>query len=103
MKKVVIGISVVVLIVVASVFYLRNTENRNYKAKGKQLIEKVEKYKKEYGKLPESTSDLGVQAEMGEGPYYEKLDSTNYTVYFNIGFDNTLMYHSDTGEWKENP
>ncbi len=40
---------------------------------------------------------------MGEGPYYEKIDSLKYIVYFNIGFDNTLTYYSESKDWKENP
>ena len=103
MKKIVIGISVILLIVVAVVFYLRSTENQSYKERGNQLIEKVETYKEQHGKLPETVADLDVEPEMGEGPYYEKIDDSKYTVYFNIGFDNTLTYYSDTGEWKENP
>jgi hypothetical protein len=40
---------------------------------------------------------------MGEGPYYEKKDSLNYVVFFNIGFDNTKTYYSETKEWKNEP
>ena len=103
MKKIVIGIIVILIIVVTVVFCLRSIENRSYKKKGKWLIEKVENYKKQYGELPESAADLNVESEMGEGPYYEKLDNNRYTVYYNIGFDNTFAYYSDTGEWKEKP
>ncbi len=59
--------------------------------------------KKDYGKLPESVKDLNLAPEMGEGPYYEKIDSLKYIVYFNIGFDNTLTYYSESKDWKENP
>lgn len=103
MKKSIIGILVVVIVLLGAFFYMRISENQEYKEKGSLLIEKVEKYKLQYGKLPESVKDLNIQSEMGEGPYYEKIDSIKYTVYFNIGFDNTLNYYSDTGEWEEKP
>lgn len=102
MKKIVIGISVVLLFAVV-VFYQRSTESQNYKERGDQLIEKVEIYKEQHGKLPETVADLDIEPEMGEGPYYEKLDDGQYTAYFNIGFDDMYAYYSDTGEWNEKP
>jgi hypothetical protein len=103
MKKLIIGISVVIIIVLGVFFYLNVLENQEYKEKGGLLIEKVEKYKSQYGYLPETVKDLKIESEMGEGPYYEKVDSLKYIVYFSIGFDNTLMYYSDTEIWIETP
>lgn len=101
MKKLIIGISVVVIIVLGIFFYLRELENQEYKEKGGLLIEKVEEYKSRYGNLPESVKDLKIDSEMGKGQYYEKVDSLKYIVYFNIGFDNMLTYYSDTNKWRE--
>ncbi len=103
MKKIIIGISVLVVVFLAVFFYLRSSEAKTYKEEGFVLIKKVETYKKDYGKLPESVKDLNLTPEMGEGPYYEKIDSLKYIVYFNIGFDNTLTYYSESKDWKENP
>lgn len=103
MKKVIIGILVVVVVLVGVFIYLRINENSTYKSKGNFIIEKVEEYKSKNKRLPKSLEELNVETGMGEGPYYEMIDSTKYKVYFNIGFDNTLIYHSDTKEWKETP
>lgn len=103
MKKIIIGILVILLVSVGVFFYLRIAENKEYKEAGSLLIEKVEKYKIEYGKLPETVSELHIKSEMGEGPYYEKIDSLKYIVYFNIGFDDMLTYDSETNIWKETP
>lgn len=103
MKKLIIVISVVVIIILGVFFYLSTLESQEYKEKGSLLIEKVEKYKSQYGQLPESVKNLKIESEMGEGPYYEKVDSLKYIVYFNIGFDNMLTYYSDTEIWKETP
>lgn len=103
MKKVIIGISVLVVVFLAIFFYLRNSEDKHYKEEGASLIKKVEIYKEDYGKLPESVKDLNIAPEMGEGPYYKRIDSLKYIIYFNIGFDNTLTYYSESKDWKENP
>lgn len=103
MKKVIIGILTVLIIVAAVIFYMQINENENYKNKGCKLIEKIESYRQEHGELPDNVSDLGMEPTMGEGPYYEKIDSVKYIVYFNIGFDNSLIYYSDTKNWKETP
>lgn len=103
MKKVIIGISALFAASLIAVFCLRSSEDKKYKAEGAALIEKIEAYKKNYGELPESVSDLNLSPEMDEGPYYEKVDSLNYTVYFNVGFDNALTYYSGSKHWKENP
>lgn len=94
---------VVCAVLVAVVFWLRNEERQDYEERGEYLIENVEQYRIRYGRLPESITALDEEPEMGQGPYYEKLDSATYAVYFCIGFDNTLTYHSNTQEWIDGP
>jgi hypothetical protein len=53
--------------------------------------------------LPNTVEELGLVEPMNEGPYYEKKDSLSYIVYFNIGFDNTKTYSSETKKWKDEP
>ncbi len=103
MNKVVIRVLVVAVILSGVFVYFRNAENKTYKTKGNLLIEKVELYKSQNSRLPKSLEELNIEPEMGEGPYYEKIDSVKYIVYFNIGFDNTFTYFSDTETWKETP
>ena len=38
---------------------------------------------------------------MNQGPYYEKKDSVNYIIYFNIGFDEAKIYYSETKKMGE--
>ena len=40
---------------------------------------------------------------MGQGPYYKKVDSLNYNVYFTTGFDSYFLYDSKTKKWKDDP
>jgi len=101
LKKIIIGLGVMLAIVVAIVLYLRSVEDKGYKDRGYEMIVQVENFKRLHGKLPQSITDLDIEEPMGTGPYYEQIDSTKYKVYFNIGFDNTLTYYSDTKEWIE--
>ncbi|HRS68793.1 MAG TPA: hypothetical protein P5288_01280 [Bacteroidales bacterium] len=103
MKKVIIWISTVLIIVAVTIFYMQINENAEYKNKGNKLIERIESYRQRQGELPDNITELGMEPGMGEGPYYEKIDSAKYIIYFNIGFDNTFTYYSDTKKWKETP
>ncbi|MDD3629571.1 MAG: hypothetical protein PHF55_00890 [Bacteroidales bacterium] len=103
MKKVIIGILTVLIIVTVTIFYMRINETAEYKNKGNKLIEKIESYRQRHGELPDYVTELGIEEEMGEGPYYEKIDSVKYIVYFNIGFDNSFIYYSDTKKWEWTP
>jgi uncharacterized protein YxeA len=102
-KKIVIGLVIILFFAIAVIFYFRYTENKSYTSKGNELIEKVEEYKQKNGELPETVSDLGIIETMGEGPYYEKIDSLNYIVFFNIGFDNRKIYYSHSKKWLDEP
>jgi hypothetical protein len=102
-KKVFIGLVISLFFAIAVFLYFRYTENKSYISKGSELIEKIEEYKQEYGELPETVSDFGVIETMGEGPYYEKIDSLNYIVFFNIGFDNRKVYYSHSKKWIDVP
>ena len=103
MKRKIIGFIVIVAIGVGAILFLQYKEDKNYKKRGEFLISKIEEYHKQKNRLPDSLSDLEIAEEMGEGPYYEKKDSLHYIIYFNIGFDNTKIYYSETKEWREKP
>jgi len=103
MRKIIIGMFAAVVIIGAVISYLTMSEYNEYEEKGAVLIDKVEKYRAQYGTLPNSTEDLNIEPIMNEGPYYKKVDSVKYEVYFNIGFDNTFTYYSDIKTWKYFP
>lgn len=103
MKKVIIWTLIVLIIVAVTIFYMRINETAKYKNKGNILIERIESYRQRHGELPDNVKELGIEEEMGEGPYYEKIDSVKYIVYFNIGFDNAFIYYSDTQKWEWTP
>ena len=73
-----------------------------YQKIGNEFVYKIEQYKKQNKRLPDKLSDIGVEEGMGEGPYYERKDSFEYILFFNIGFDNDAKtYYSKTKKWKD--
>lgn len=69
--------------------------------KGDAVVQKVEAFKKENGRLPNSRSEMGLTDSETSQPFYEKRGEDNYVVYFNIGFDNTKAYYSDSKKWED--
>ncbi|THH39805.1 hypothetical protein [Neolewinella litorea] len=92
-----------VIFVVATLFALQWRETSQMRSQGKVIVDLVERYRVEQNKLPQSLSDIDYQANMGNGPYYEVLDSADYRIYFTIGFDELYQYSSKNNQWKEVP
>jgi hypothetical protein len=68
--------------------------------KGKELTAKVEGFRREKGRLPDSLGELGVE-EIIEGPlYYTKSGETSYTIHFGTTLGESVIYNSDTKEWR---
>lgn len=98
--KVLLPISVILIIALTYIFLVQKQEYDWYYKPGAILIDQIEKFKQREGRLPNDIGELGEKENMGRGPYYEKKDSVNYTVYFNIGFDHeSKIYYSDRKEW----
>jgi effector-binding domain-containing protein len=69
---------------------------------GKEIINKVEEYKKVNNRLPNSLSDMGIEEHDGmDALYYYKRDSINYTVSFPISAEKHKFYYSDSQKWED--
>lgn len=90
----------IAVIIIAIYFFLRFQEFNSYTKRGDELISKINKFEKIENQLPNATSDFKVDIEMGEGPYYEKLNDTTFIVYFNIGFDDKIIFNSNKKKWE---
>lgn len=95
-----IGIIALVFILI---FILRFSEKGTYKSKGMKIVRDIENFRKTNGRLPISFKEISLSNEMGEGPYYKKESDSTYIVYFNIGFDNSLIFKSSSKKWEEKP
>jgi|Laugresbdmm110sn_2_1035109.scaffolds.fasta_scaffold00042_17 hypothetical protein len=84
-------------------FYLRTEKENRLIIQGNEIIEKVEKYRIKYKKLPNSLPDIGIEIIDENNPplYYEKKDSLNYIVWFAKSSEEVKTYYSDTKKWED--
>lgn len=100
MKKIIISILIAIFILSATYFLLVYYEVKEDEDKGMYLIKKIETFRQHERRLPNNLTELGVEEPMNSGPYYEKVDSLHYTIYFVLGFDGYRQYNSKSKEWK---
>ena len=83
--------------------YLAKRDTIKEKEEGKVVIAKIESFKKDNGKLPESLTE--VDKDMNpEGPFiYTKESSTRYTLYAMLSMDRSYEYDSATQKWEVKP
>ena len=68
--------------------------------KGKEIVKKIENFKNDKGKLPESLAEIGIE-EREEGPiYYKKESETKFMLWFGTTLGESVQYNSDTKQWK---
>lgn len=100
MKKIVIYTFIICFALFLLLVFLKKREKDNYIKKGDKIISMVLNHQKVYKELPNNLSDIFHSEEMGEGPYYEKLNDSTFIVYFNIGFDDKFTYNSKYNKWE---
>jgi hypothetical protein len=83
-------------------FWLKDYEQNQLFDQGNIIIGKIEAYKKEYKRLPDSLENIGIKVvdEVNPPIYYDKRDSIHYVVMFSIGFDDSHYYYSDSKKWE---
>ena len=75
------------------------TEDRKT-ARGNEIVRKVEDFKKEKGRLPESLSEIGIEEKL-EGPiYYRKESGEKFILWFGTSLGESVKYDSDSKQWK---
>lgn len=100
-----LGISVLVFLALLAfwVFYLGDLyDSMLLTRQGDEIVAKIESFRKERGRLPDSLEEIGLQeTESGFGPWYEKKDELNYEVFFSRGFDYSKVYDSNSKKWED--
>ena len=99
MRKLIIGFISFLVITIVVVSFFRYREDLKYKKIGEKLIEKIELYQSLHKKLPSDLKDLKETESMGYGPYYQKIDESQYEITFCFGFDEYLIYNSQKKCW----
>ncbi len=92
-----------IIIILLTVIFGSSSCDLNGKNKiktGNEIVNKIEKFRKDKGKLPETLSEIGIE-EKEEGPiYYKKESETKYILWFGTTLGESITYDSDTKEWK---
>ena len=78
---------------------LQKIENSQYKKDGQHLIDNIDDFFKNHQYYPDSINDIDINDNMGNGPYYKKINNSEYVVYFCVGFDKYYVYSSRKREW----
>lgn len=101
-KALIITLSIFLVLFAFWFFYLRTAQTDSLIEQGNSIVQKIEKYKTEYNKLPNSLEDIGIPvvSEIDPPLYYEKRDSIHYTVAFSTSPDNSKIYYSDSRKWE---
>jgi hypothetical protein len=86
-----------IAVVIYVVYLLRHGETTSYEHQGMILVHRVEAFRQRTGRLPDNYLELKIEEPMNKGPYYERIDSANYMIRFNLGFDSYKVYHSSLG------
>ncbi|MGA9768378.1 MAG: hypothetical protein WBV94_05010 [Blastocatellia bacterium] len=64
-------------------------------------MNRVELFRKDHGRLPDSLAEIGLPDDMVTQPFYNKRGDSSYEVYYTFGFDDSLVYHSDLKKWED--
>jgi len=83
-------------------FYLRASREKMLLKQGNYIVSKVEEYKKEYHRLPDSLAEIGIKenSETETHISYQKQDSIHYYVWIAISAEASKFYYSDSKKWE---
>lgn len=97
------GIFILVLIVLLCtlIYYWRNPWLRSEYQLGQQVIDKIEQFKTENRRLPESMNEIEPKYYTEEGPiYYQKLSASHYIIWFGLSLGESYTYDSENKRWQ---
>lgn len=64
------------------------------------IIEKVERFRLETGKFPESVKEIGLDDKQMHLSFYTKIDSTEYEVWYGLDLGTSKIYNSKSKKWR---
>ncbi|MBO4691107.1 MAG: hypothetical protein J5621_09580 [Paludibacteraceae bacterium] len=99
MKRLVIIFAIFCLLAVSAYAVVSIRETTRMEKDGGMLIQNIEAFYAEHGRLPDNSELSGSENEHGTGPFYEKTSDLTYSIYFCMGFDSYYKYDSDNKEW----
>lgn len=83
-------------------FFLKDARENRLMNEGEMLVEKIESFRDEHDRLPNSLVEIGLEETDGADVlYYNKRDSLNYTVSFGTALGESKFYYSDSQQWED--
>ncbi len=99
LKSTYCNVLVLALLIVACSCGAYSRQGRLIK-EGNEIVGKIESFRKDKGRLPDSLSEIGIK-ETEEGPiYYAKKSDTKYVLWFGAELGESVSYNSDTKKWE---
>lgn len=67
---------------------------------GNRVVAKIEAFRNQRGKLPDSLQEIGIEEKL-EGPlFYEKTGDNEYRLWFGTELGESVTYNSKTRKWQ---
>lgn len=98
-KKNILTICIIISSILFYVFFIKESREERLTKEGDHLIEQIEKFRKENGRLPISFKEVDYEPKTGSEELYYNLDSNNYTISFGMSIDYNKTYYSDIKQW----
>ena len=66
-----------------------------------QLIDKIEKFKRDNGVLPTETKQISIKEREDSPAYYKKIADSTYIIWYGLSLGESRTYYSDKKIWLE--
>jgi hypothetical protein len=97
--KFILGLAFTVMLSLA-ISSCESYQKREIEKEGEILITKIEAFRKENGRLPETLMEIGKKQDELEGPIiYYKKSPTRYELGAMLSMDRSYDYDSETKKW----
>ena len=100
-KKIITIIVFFLIAILAIIAFLPKWEAYRMEQRGSKIIETIEKFKVQHGRLPESLGEIGLIDDMHTQPFYSKRSENEYELHYSWDFDRGYGYFSKTGKWRD--
>ncbi|MFN8309779.1 MAG: hypothetical protein U0T73_07440 [Chitinophagales bacterium] len=65
------------------------------------IIQRVEAYRHENGKLPENVTEVGMDDHQDHLSFYIKKNEYEYEIWYGLSLGTSRIYNSKTKKWRE--
>ncbi len=90
-----------ILILLCSICVFSCSLNDEKKQSAEIIIKKIELFKSNENRFPESVKELGLKEEMDSAVFYEKLNDSAYIVWYGLSVGESNVYRSSSKNWNK--